>query len=91
MKKKISAALVLIGGAVALGGCTTSGNDAGIETRAHGDRPVYDMPDGYPNLSAVCIKGSLVIVSSTDVAPAVIVHDPTCIGRDGVPPLRLDK
>lgn len=83
--KRVLALLVL---AVAVAGCTTSGNDAGIENRAHGDRPVYDMPDGYPNVSAVCVKSHLVIVLSSDVAPWVNpdTSDPSCAGLDGVPP-----
>lgn len=72
--------------AIALAGCTTDGNDAGIQTRARGDRPVYNMPDGYPNVSAVCVKGNLVLVVSEAAAPTVVPHDPSCTGLDGVPP-----
>lgn len=81
--------------ALALTACGEGGKDAGVEKRAFGDRPVYNMPDQFPNLSAVCIKGNLVIESTRkgDSAPAVVVvsGDPTCTGLDGVPPRVVNR
>lgn len=75
--------------AVAAAGCTSDGNDAGVQHRFHGKRPVYDMPDGYPNIAAICVKGNLIVVGSTggNAAPVVVPDSTSCRGLDGVPPV----
>jgi hypothetical protein len=81
--------------ALAFAACDETGKDAGISERVSGDRPVYNMPDNFPNLSAICVKGNLVIESTRkgDSAPAVVVvsSDPTCVGLDGVPPRIVNR
>jgi predicted small secreted protein len=78
----------LITSSILLTGCpgTTSGNDAGISQRVHGKRQVYDMPDGYPNIAAICVHGNLVVTFSTDVAGLNLPNSDACAGRDGVSP-----
>lgn len=76
--------------ALALTACGEGGKDAGVQKRSYGDRPVYNMPDEFSNLSAICIKGVLVIETTRrDNAPSSMVTvsgDPSCTGLDGVPP-----
>jgi hypothetical protein len=79
-----------VAAAVLLTGCSMGegGKDAGIQHRSYGDRPVYNMPDQYANLSAICIKSHLVIEPTEHTTPLIIQDrtDPSCVGLDGVPP-----
>lgn len=61
-------------------GCTTTGNDAGIKNRVHGKRLVIDMPDGYPNIAAACVRGNLVFVVSESAPATVVANSPVCDG-----------
>ena len=72
----LAAAGVAVLGLAACG--TTTGNDAGIKERIHGKRLVVDMPDGYPNIAAACVRGNLVFVVSTTAPATVIANSPLC-------------
>jgi hypothetical protein len=92
MNKKMIVGLVC-GAALLAAGCDETGKDAGVSERVSGDRPVYNMPDNFPNLSAVCVKGHLVIETTGDgrVGMQVVQNDPTCVGLDGVPPRPVSR
>ena len=76
--------------ALAFTACGEGGKDAGVEKRSFGDRPVYNMPDQFPNLSAVCIKGILVIETTRSDNQGVSMQAfpglDECAGLDGLPP-----
>lgn len=92
LNKKMIVGLIC-GAALLAAGCDETGKDAGVQERHSGDRPVYNMPDQFPNLSAVCIKGHLVIETTGDsrVGMQIVPSDPTCVGLDGVPPRQVGR
>jgi hypothetical protein len=71
-------------------GCGEGHEDAGVEQRAGGKRPVVNMPDEFANLAGVCFYGHLVIETTQNhnsKALAIIPNDPSCRGRHGQPPV----
>jgi hypothetical protein len=87
---KLHGTIALVAVAALVAGCGEGGKDAGVQSRALGDRPVYNMPDEFANISAICIKGHLVIETTQNnsakgfwVSPA---DEPSCAGLDGVAP-----
>jgi hypothetical protein len=84
-----------VAAALTAAGCGEGGKDAGVQDRAYGDRPVINMPDQFPNISEVCVKGHLIVESTRTGGQGGWVvtfpDDPSCRGRDGVPPLEMGR
>lgn len=52
--------------------------DAGVAERFEEKRDVWVMPNLFPNLSGVCISGDLVLVTTREAPPVVIVDSGHC-------------
>ena len=80
MKKVLTIGAALVGVA-AVAGCSPQFNDLeGVEQVDPDSAVVYAAPDGFPNVSVICIDGVALVLTTRDYEPVVRVPelDGTC-------------
>lgn len=77
----IKTALATAGAVLAIAGCSPQFNDLeGVPQVDPDSAVVYAAPDGFPNISVVCIQGVAVVLTTRDYEPVVRIPelDSTC-------------